>query len=317
MAHSGTGLSGYPQWGPDGSPSSLGMLGPLPRWSTGFRCMERPPLPMSHQGWSWHRGDRSLLHSLHGNTGLWQPPCSQGSSPAKAPGRGVSAAGERQATGSSCNNPAWLPAPNISGPWRTEVIREKKDVMETPRPDDAVSPGKPPQQPAQHTIPAPGDAVPSHGPSAKGSMWLPASTQGDAGDFTSSCCFLVPPSPILLPSAAARPQVCKLLLSPQLKLSPPQAQSKRQLSSPCSNHSEGAPAPAAPARPAAAVPQEAAAVPEQELCHGQLPAVHPHSSPGGLQAHRENKTLGSTLKFTQLTQKCNCGAPYKSIGCPC
>lgn len=171
--------------------------------------------------------------------------------------------------------------------------------METPRPDDAVSPWKPPQQPVQHTIPAPRDAAPSHGPSAKGSTWLPASTQGDASEFISSCASFYL-SPHLL-SATTCPQVCKPPLFPHLKLSLLHAQSKRQLSSPCSNRSEGVPAPAAPTHPAATVPQAAAAVPEQESCWGQLPAMHPHSSPGGLQACRENKILGSTLKFTQLT----------------
>lgn len=57
-------------------------------------------------------------------------------------------------------------------------------------------------------------------------------------------CFLVPPSPPPLCNPLS-PAVHAAAL-PQLKLSPPPAQSKRQLRSRCSNRSEGAPAPQPP-----------------------------------------------------------------------
>lgn len=119
-----------------------------------------------------------------------------------------------------------------------------------------------------------------------GATRLPASTLGDAGELTSSRVFscLLPPT--------TRPQVCKLLLFPQLKLSLPHAQSKHRLSSPCTNHSEGTPAPAAPVHLVAAVPQEAAAVPEQELCWGN-PRPCTHTTPQkGYGCAGETKALG-------------------------
>lgn len=159
--------------------------------------------------------------------------------------------------------------------------------METPRPDDAVSPGKPPQWLVQHTVPAPQDAAPSHGPSAMG--WLykaPSFHPRRCWGLTSSRIFscLLPPTTL--------PQVCKQPLFPQLKLSLPHAQSKHRLSSPCTNHSEGTPAPAAPMHLVAAVPQEAAAVPEQELCWGNSwPCTHTTPQQGDRHAG-ETKALG-------------------------
>ena len=100
---------------PTGSPSSLGMPGTLPGWSTGFPYMRKSHLPMSHWGWSWIQYDHLLLRSLAGEHWAVATPCYSGPPPAKAPA-GRPLWREQQGVmgdGSSHGTPGWPLAPNI------------------------------------------------------------------------------------------------------------------------------------------------------------------------------------------------------------
>lgn len=146
-----------------------------------------------------------------------------------------------------------------------------KEVMETPRPDDAVSPGKPLQWLIQSPSlpcrmqPPPMDPVPG---ALHGSQLSPKAMPG------SSPAPVFPHASPSLPLAC--PQVCKLLLSASGSSAPP-----------CSNHSKGPSAPVAAAQlqrhaAGSCCCAGAGAVQEAAPSHASI------ELPGGLQARREN-----------------------------
>lgn len=146
-----------------------------------------------------------------------------------------------------------------------------KEVMETPSPDDAVSPGKPLQRLIQTPFlpcrmqPPPMDPVPG---ALHGSQLSPKAMPG------SSPAPVFPHASPSLPLAC--PEFCKLLLRASGSSAPP-----------CSNHSKEPSAPAAPVQPqrrATGSCRCAGAGAVQEAA----PSRAPIELPGGLQARREN-----------------------------
>lgn len=85
-------------------------------------------------------------------------------------------------------------------------------MLETPRPDDAVSPRKPPQQPVPHAIPSPSHS-PLPQPLCQGLCMAPSFHLRRCRRVHQLRCFLVP-SPPPLPFATPSPRVCTPLLFP-------------------------------------------------------------------------------------------------------
>lgn len=201
--------------------SSLGMLGPPPGSSTGFRYMERPHLPVSRWGWSWLRCDHSLPRSLHGREHraaatrlLPGVPCSQSTGQRVLSG---ASSEERQAKRSFCSISGWLLGPNIlARPLKTEEIREQKELMETPGPDDALILGNLPNSlTALH--PCPTGCSPLPQTLCQGLYVAPS--------FHPTRHCRVHRLLRFLPPTSACPQVCKRLLFPSR--SSPAAHSRR------------------------------------------------------------------------------------------
>lgn len=268
------------QWHPTAAAAFWTCWIPLPRWSPAFCYMEWPHLPVS----PWLQCSTCLPTDCTGAPGCCNPLVPKGLPAAQALGKESSlegAEGKARPRG-----PQQHPSIQAHWPWLLEDWRNQGD--ETPRPDDAVSPREQPR-----------GMQPLQGPSATDPT-LPSLTHGSAGEFSSSS-RLVTPLPILTSHPQAHgPPSCP-------RCSSTHAQTKPWLSVPGSKSSSSS---------CWAAPRALQPLPEQEPCPGPAPSCAPTQPPGGLQARRENKTLSSTLRFTQLTQKRSPAAPHKSTGCP-
>lgn len=272
------------QWHPTAAAAFWTCWIPLPRWSPAFCYMEWPRLPMS----PWLQCSTCLPMACTGAPGCCNPLAGTGQGVLSGGSRG-----ESQASRSSAASQHPGTRHIGRGSWRTEEIRAMK-----PQGQMMLSaPGNSPRAGAT-PMPAPWDAAPpgtlchrSHPPISHPRQCWGVQQLEQVGDPTPHS-NLPPPGPRapLLPPLQLHPH------SDQALAQRPRLQEQQQL--------------------LLGSPQGLQPLPEQEPCPGPAPSCAPTQPPGGVQARRENKTLSSTLRFTQLTQKRSPAAPHKSTGCP-